>query len=486
MPKDQESSHEPVNESSPEKSEHRTAKRFEYRNATGLWSSLASTKKCRRTAVPGRAELCSDGSPATVDRSLAIPFTSHSRDIAGRYNDPECYIGYANEDCTCVDFIAPTSVSSESFTPEATQTPPPESRTSNKHPTSGQARPGYERTIKGMRVFNQEVDDDVKDRFREVQAQLELSLIIFLHKTRVEFRPIALQLLVLGLNEHVARPWIVVYCPKEAKRKVKSFFREDSAKAICHGPPSSHVKFDVVVGGPLIPSESDTLDTVLVAQTNAEVIGMWMQHVKVMQSDVPHYATMGGFVCTTDNHGNKLFYGLTVGHILSSNNLHDNSNGADSINISHTDIDIDTDSESDDGCSHDVDSDWTDAESSFSLQDFASLNEEIPENRIEHHNDLTWASLGHMLKASYSDRARNRDWALVELAAMHDRPADTHQALPDGICESVRPFGNQRAILCSKSRMSCTISGLPARAVLPSGHEFVDVNVLRLSDNQGQ
>jgi hypothetical protein len=76
------------------------------------------------------------------------------------------------------------------------------------------------RTIEGMRIFNQEVEDAVIVRFNTISDTVLPALIKNLRKGRHEFRPLGIQLLVLGHSEHDARPWMVVLCPEPVKKRV--------------------------------------------------------------------------------------------------------------------------------------------------------------------------------------------------------------------------------------------------------------------------
>jgi hypothetical protein len=491
MATEQESSYHHVYGTPTEDSERRTTENVQHNSATSFRSSIGPLKKRKITAVPNTTDILRNTSCAKV---VSDTSPCQGRDGTGRNNDTECHIGCTREAFTSIDRPAATTVSSGSVASEATRTPPVP-HTSTRASPLAPAPTSNERTIEGMRVFDQEVDESVKDRFREVQEQLEPSLIIFLHKTRVEFRPLALQLLVLGFTEDAARPWIVVYCPKEAKRKVKKFFRKDITKTICYGGSRScRIKFDVIVGGSIKPSGSDTPDEVLVEKVVPEIFEVWTPQIKVTQSGVACYATMGGFVCTINPHG-RSFYGLTVGHILPTDRMYhkhtrakcenDEEDESGEDKFDNVQEDSASDSDSNESSCPDHDNCSLNTRSIPNPQTFVGSHNELLEKDVHGRYDREWLSLGYMSTASYSDRARDRDWALIEPAGMNDRQTDDPREVPSRSFIPARPTKGQNAVLCNKSKLSCTISVLSARAILPSGRKFVDLNVIQASSDQG-
>jgi hypothetical protein len=456
---------------------------LEKRNTTGHRSIFRPFKRQKKKIIPSKAETLRNGPSTPINRTVDILFPT-ARNPTDRTHDPDSSDGCVPENKLNDDAITATAISPTPTTLQATYTPPTSPCTTNHKYHSARASTVDERTIKGMRVFNQEVDDGVVRRFREVQEQVEPALIQFLYKTRIEFRPLALQLLVLGLTADVAKPWIVVYCPKEAKSKVKSFFRKDVTKAICH-------RFDVIVGGSLQPSGSDTPDEVLVAKANLEAFEVWTPQIKVMQSGVSHYATMGGVVCVIHEPGWKLFYGLTVGHVLPVDSSYydlahvaceddDDEDGEDD-GYAPSDGDSASDSDDDESAGRE---DLPNAKSIPSFDEPGDPNNDFPEKCAPDQDDCQWHSLGLMSTASYSPRARNRDWALIRTTAIKNERLQIPKVTRSDLYKPALPHENQLVQLHNNSPTSCTILGVPARAILPSGHKFVDIKVLQLSRGQ--
>lgn len=102
-------------------------------------------------------------------------------------------------------------------------------------------------------------------------------------------------------------------------------------------------------------------------------------------------------------------------------------------------------------------------------------------------DDRTWTSLGRMSKASYSNRAHNRDWTLVELTTMAGEHFKGSPRASSKELRTATPLAdNGHAVIGDRSRKQCVILTLPARAMLPSGREFVDLYTIRLPSNEGK
>jgi hypothetical protein len=286
-----------------------------------------------------------------------------------------------------------------------------------------------------------------------------------------------MQFLVLGVSEAAAKPWIVVLCPASARRKVKSFFKKDFAKNVCHGSHPCTIDFDVVViGRPLQPTGSQHLDEVFIEQ-GTEACEPWKAQIKVTSCDMARFATMGGYVCITDAHGGESIYGLTVGHIIPTDDSYD-EDAHNSYNDESDISDEDDGDEDENNCLQEL---MTTANMEVSIE---VQVEAVLASSDDQDNGL-WDSLGKMSQASYSDRARNRDWALIEPTKVHRmRTRDLEHYACASLVQACFTGGHS-VMLRNKSSESCTISKLPARAILPSGRQFVDVHVVQLCDSEG-
>jgi hypothetical protein len=334
----------------------------------------------------------------------------------------------------------------------------------------------YGQEMKHIHVFNQEVDEAINRRFDEIRPHLERAVLNYLREKRCNVQGTAVQLRVLGATEDEAKPWIVVHCPKKAMKRANKFLGEDFVRRMCQG----HIMFDTAVCCSLRPAYSEDPDEVFIEQDSQETYEAWPPQIMVTRSGVSRYATFGGFVFVTMTDGKTLVYGLTAGHVLPTEE-YNNTDGYMSPDEDSEDDESDNDSivSSTGRNSPDWSSDAGDISTLPGSSDSQDENSADLELR-------SWISLGCIDKASYSERAKNHDWALIELAATTTGPSNISKAPPSVPLEVARPAGDRRALIYNKSMVECTVSSLPARAILPSGDAFVNVDVLHLNANEGK
>lgn len=382
-----------------------------------------------------------------------------------------------------------TSVTSSTDPPQAltantTPTPAPSSRAFGIASHNGLAQTTDGPTLEGMRIFDQGIDEETRKRFYDVCEQLEPALISFLHKKRVEFRPLGIQVLVLGHSPSAAKPWIVVRCGSQARRKAKSFFKKDFARSLCQGPPSCRVRFEVKVTTQVQLKNGESLDEVLIKEEMLDTPGIRSPCIKVEHSGIAYYATMGGFVSVTYSYGRKSFYGLTAGHVLPANKYDE------AVQSSPKD-DSDDDSEGED--SDDVGDDDSESDGNLSRAGNIANAQQSATSIPKHTNKVSdaqdgpeWATLGAMIEASYSTRARDRDWALIDITGAHRKHSGSIELSCTSMLEGVVSTDERCMVVHNKSRLECVMSPLPSRMLLPSGHKFVDMHVLQLRRDIGK
>jgi hypothetical protein len=374
-----------------------------------------------------------------------------------------------DDDTGDADNAEPFSSTAEAVTSPARSTPYRPQNPSR----SSRASTAPLTTVKGMQIFSREVEDAVVNRFGEISNSIERALVTHLCNERVEFRPLSIQLMVLGATYAAAKPWIVVLCPKKAKRAVKNFLQGQFARAICRGSESCNISFEtVVVGRPLHPTEGEPPDEVFVEYLPPSAAEPWIPRIMVMQSGTIQHATMGGLVSIVDSQGEEALYGLTAGHVLPPNQLYDEG--------PHGPLDFDSDSCDDSDDSSDADSTATSSNIGGSHKDHDNISPD------DHSDNGQWTPLGYMSQASYSDRAQDRDWALIKLDASLANSFNPSGRTQVPAYEVVRPMNERHALVRNTTMVHCSISRLPARAILPSGHSFVDVHVLQLPQDEGK
>jgi hypothetical protein len=188
--------------------------------------------------------------------------------------------------------------------------------------------------------------------------------------------------------------------------------------------------------------------------------------VKVIWSGTVHFATMGGFVCIGDIHGNKAIYGLTAGHVLPPNLAYDEK-AHGSFQAESDDEQLSSDSESSDDVHSNI-----------------SSEEDVYDGGNDELGNRQWSSLGKMAQESYSHRARDRDWAVIEITDIQSRHFNISKTTSRDHYDVASLDGRRNALIWNSPEFHCSISGLPARAVLPCGRKFVDVRILQLPEDE--
>jgi hypothetical protein len=415
----------------------------------------------------------------SLDDSGTVPLSAIKSEDLGDDGFPQKCPEHTSRECSCT-----SSASSHPLVPTASHPQASVPSTFNNLLQQNPRAPVfYGRDLKHMRIFNQEVDEAVHRRFREVHEQLEPVLLNFMSKERIAYRSTGIRLLVLGATEDEAKPWIIVHCPHSARKKTRKFLKKDLIMSICQGSSSCQIKFDLAVCPSLEKSDSEDPDEVFIEEDDSRTPEARIPQIKIIQSGTARYATMGGFVSVTVAHEKKLVYGLTAGHIVPTEDLDDKD-------VCMSLSEDSEDDESDDERDNDSNSSSFDhkpvcfslnAESRPSLRDSFAVGDEGLNDKHRH----SWANLGQMSRVSYSTRAQDHDWALIELTTTQTERLNVPKALSSAPLDAARPSDDHRALIWNKSMIECTISSLPARAILPSGNRFVDVDVLYPDDNEG-
>jgi hypothetical protein len=325
-----------------------------------------------------------------------------------------------------------------------------------------------------MQMFNKAVTEEVKTQFVDVQERLAPPLYEYLRKHRAKCYGTAIRLMVLGQDEQTAKPWLVVLCPRSTEKHItrffrSRFFRKDLAKRLCKGSEPGQIDFEWVIDGRSTNFTSGEEPVLVLGEERCcNTEGWWAPHVKTARMDTSRIATLGGYVYVYDQSQEKTIYGLTCGHLF--------------LGCHHDDNDKDLSSGDDDDDSSS--SDTTDNDVQGAEGDFR--NDNICYGANSDTENLRWASLGTVAPCTFSDRARNRDWALIDLTEMHSGRYELPQPTSAYHYRAAQPVEGPAVLVCHNSSFEVEISDLPAMLLLPSGQAFVRVYTLVLSNHSGR
>lgn len=203
--------------------------------------------------------------------------------------------------CSSAEPVTNPTVPSPPLTPLAEDTVP---GASQEELSNLQTQSTHITTINGLKIFNRDVANALQNNVRHVIQQLESGLCDHLYRRRVDLRLLALRPMLLGHTEEDVTLWIVVLCPSCAKSKVQRYLGKDVALNIYYGPPFRQYRFrTTVIGRPLKIMPSESLDEVFVEQEDPSLFEDWTPRIKVTQSDIDYYATVGGFVSIVNAEG---------------------------------------------------------------------------------------------------------------------------------------------------------------------------------------
>ncbi|KAF2823930.1 hypothetical protein CC86DRAFT_408947 [Ophiobolus disseminans] len=351
----------------------------------------------------------------------------------------------------------------------------------NNQPTAGAetatSAPKTSFVIQGLQKYETNIDKCTTKQFEDTVSRLKGQLLKDLKKRRKDFRLMAIRLLVLGKDEASAKPMIVVFCHQDSSETVRKFFQQEFAQRICCPKQPGLVDLKVVVEGlPLRAkvTHEPPLITVALGRPHGHDRKYWTTRIRTEGYEEARYATMGGLIVVTDKDGNSSLYGLTAGHIL------------------------------DQGCVDDV-SDSEEFDDRMEIDMIPSPHSSppttgklSPEMRPERRHpldtaygktkapeeDLEWKGLGYISPASYSVRARDRDWALIDGAAKFGcqsyflNDVIERFVLDETGAGFVRPLDGVE--ISFKPPYVGSIDRTPSFAILPFGEDFVRTYTVQL------
>ncbi|CAO2649557.1 Nn.00g069420.m01.CDS01 [Neocucurbitaria sp. VM-36] len=345
------------------------------------------------------------------------------------------------------------------------------------NPTTPESKDLRLDTIKGLNRYEKHVTKSLIEHFEDIVGRLKGPLLTELRKSRKQFRPIAIRLLVLGKDETSAKPWIVVFCPECVCAIVRKYFRTDLAKQLCQPSEPGLVDLEVAVEGHpprLKATEEPPSVTVALGRSDGSN-GRWRTtHIKVDGSNETRYATMGGYIVVVGQDGAPSIYGLTAGHALiqdsidnkcqseqSEENLHSPNNVLSSMAI-----------EEEVGTQH--------------MQEEAGFSVDNAYTRISDPEEvIIWLGSGRVAPASFSTKAYNRDWALIEGIEHFDGQSSgkvIERYFLDTRTEVAHPI-DMVEVICQPP-FNGSLSHLPSFTLLPFGYDFVRTWTISIADGE--
>ncbi|UPX12622.1 uncharacterized protein EKO05_0003163 [Ascochyta rabiei] len=335
--------------------------------------------------------------------------------------------------------------------------------------------------------FNQKPSQATLDRCNNALTKIQPRLTEFVSKFRrkrhlyrhVDNISLGVTCRSLGRVDASAKVLIVMICAEHIRGKIQRWIDKGSLDEICQPERADIMKLGIVlVDGALIEEATGSLlpSQIYCSPGFSQGADRYYRTalIKAEEENRRHYATMGGLLTIVGADGGASILGLTASHLfLHREKENDNDEGFATRDSDSSDSESDIES---------PDMNESGGES-HQTPDTSSL-EAIEADDLENRD---WFNLGALADVSYSQQAKDRDWALVELLDQ----AETRQIIPELINKDMisaeteeRPADRVR-IVCLSGQVSCDLSSWPAMALLRNGRSFVRAYITTSLNSQG-
>jgi len=332
--------------------------------------------------------------------------------------------------------------------------------------------------IRGLTRFEKDVNEEVSFYFEDIINRLKGPLLDDLRKSKRSFRPFAIRLLVLGVDESSAKPYVVVFCPACVRDLVENYFRRGTPKRLCQPGKDGPASFEVIVeGNPIRPTTSQHLHPTSV-KTGHPISGR-RRHtntpLKIVGICGTRYATMGGYIIVVNKDEDPSMYGLTAGHSIVQDDLEE---------------EIDREQASEE----------PDADQSLFPEIITPPPSQVPGSVMSRtmHNttfnratntqeEIEWSGNANIVPSSFLTQACDRDWALLAGLAFQPASATEDDRIYERYLLGDPRFGT--ALMDDGVEVAFhppfigKLSRLASFAILPYGNDFVRVHTIIVHHN---
>jgi hypothetical protein len=335
-------------------------------------------------------------------------------------------------------------------------------------------------TIKGLTRFEKEVDETTSLYFKDVVDKLKGPLLLSLRKSKKNFRPFVIRLLVLGTDESSAKPYIVVFCPACVSGLVESYFRKDSSKRLCQPGKAGPASFNVVVEGhPIRPTTSQYPHTTSVSTGHSKHDSSRFRstHLKIDGICGTRYATMGGYIVVIDKDEGLSWYGLTAGHSIVQDVLEEEIQSEQASKEPVVELGLFP------GLAISTPSQVSEPLGSRAMNNTTYNLRTDPQAVVE------WSGNARIAPASFSTQAHDRDWALLEAISDQSDWGGRDEGIFERYLLGDSTFGTTSIYdgveMSLQTPFIGKLSRLPSFALLSYGNDFVPVHTITMGNARG-
>lgn len=277
----------------------------------------------------------------------------------------------------------------------------------------------YTRKTVKVKVFDKDVSEPVRSRFKDLNELFGKPLYDHLRKKHIVTGIISIKLKVLGTSESDAEPWIVVMCDKSISKRVKRFFNQSHIKSEYqpHDTNQTLPSFEILVCDrpPRLLAGNPHLNIYSDFQPERDDSGNLSGKIlRIGETEKGQIATLGGIVMIESFKNAVRLYGMTTGHVVTQDPIDDIE-----TMTSHSPYDSDEEVEDDDDGSSYASEDFEEVELESAYEDddydFSTniAQDESPSTRY----DVSWEKIGMILSTSDSVQrdGANLDWTLIKM-----------------------------------------------------------------------
>lgn len=399
-----------------------------------------------------------------------------------------------------------------------------DSRTSTLSTTAGSELRLHLSKNKSMLAFNQQIDAVCRTRFYAIQGHIEMLLVKYtnkrsLLKSAVPQKPMVIRLMTLGGFSDCAKPYIVVFCAPEIRKRIQHFFDTDTlVQAFCKPDDASIPAFDVVVCGCEPRLRNDASASVIWETVDDLLLGVCIETkfqdtycgtpIQFQANGKCRNSTVGGVIKFMDRDGKMSVWGLTAGHAARACLVSDGT-GLENETAHNSDADGTVEHYEDDYES------CFDSESEDMNWDEDEMYEESPHpatatplEGTKHDADRPWefkrpTPFGHAVLSSLpqsepsttvtDDFKPSFDWALVPirgaslnlLPGLNSGPGSYIRITCEKTPSQVVTDKPVQLIRAGSGVRKGRLLPQPSRICINPGDDFVDVFIVTLGDTEG-
>lgn len=323
--------------------------------------------------------------------------------------------------------------------------------------------------------FDKEISEIIISRFNCIRIPIEHALLNQVYPSGAKNRQMAVRLMVLGVSDQDAKPYIVVFAAEEYSKVVIGILKTQSIQAVCKPVRPSEPQLDVLVyARPPRSRSSDNFAVDIPTRNGRPALApdtyCGAPIIVRSSSGAERYATLGGVIKGYRADRGRMLYGLTARHVL--RDLEDDSSAQPSHETAS---------------SEQPGSEWPPFEGgapsawvASGLQNLGYIREEVLSKNLGRDYDWALVKMVDYRANRLSLSGQGMSWS-AELPGIRE----TQLQMPSS---AWRCHTKQSIIVISGSagHKHGNTSAVPARFLSENARDFVDTLVVKMQPGEGK